>query len=136
MHDDPDRDLAAVLDMADEASIARLTERLKGESPEEALAETMAGDLRLSGDLITYDHPDNADVIAVADRRKGLPVSLGMFYLHAGRGCGLDRARRRLPRPLPAAHRDRAKGRWPWTRSARGGWCCRRSCRAGPCAPA
>ena len=89
VHDDPDRDLAPVLDLA-KASIDRLTDRLRGESPEEALAETMAGDLRLSGDLITYDHPDNADVVAVAERRKGLPVTLGVFYLHAGRACGLD----------------------------------------------
>ena len=89
VHDDPDRDLAPVLDLA-RLSIDRLTDRLNGESPEEALAETMAGDLRLSGDLITYDHPDNADIVAIAERRKGLPVALGVFYLHAGRACGLD----------------------------------------------
>ncbi|MBO9707125.1 MAG: tetratricopeptide repeat protein [Caulobacter sp.] len=89
VHDDPDRDLGPALDLA-RASVERLGERLKQESPEEALAETMAGDLRLSGDLLTYDHPDNADLIAVAERRKGLPVALGVFYLHAGRAAGLD----------------------------------------------
>ncbi|MGR4862547.1 SirB1 family protein [Caulobacter sp. LARHSG274] len=89
VHDDPDRDLEPTLALA-KLSVARLTERMTSESPEEALAETMAGDLRLSGDLLTYDHPDNADVIAVAERRKGLPVALGVFYLHAGRACGLN----------------------------------------------
>ena len=46
--------------------------------------------LRLGGDLITYDHPDNADVLAVCERRKGLPVALGVFYLHVARKCGLN----------------------------------------------
>ena len=69
---------------------ARLTERLARETPEEALAEALAGDLRLAGDLITYDHPANADLIAVAQRRKGLPVALGVFYIEAARRCGLD----------------------------------------------
>ena len=49
----------------------------------------MAGDLRLGGDLFTYEDPDNADIIAVAERRKGLPVTLGIFYLHAARRCAL-----------------------------------------------
>ena len=50
----------------------------------------MAGDMRLAGDLMTYDSPENTDVIAVAERRKGLPVALGVFYLDAARRCGLD----------------------------------------------
>ena len=50
----------------------------------------MAGDLRLSGDIITYDHPDNTDILAVAERRRGFPVALGVFYLDAGRRCGLN----------------------------------------------
>jgi hypothetical protein len=134
VHDDPDRDLAPVLDMA-KASIDRLTDRLKGESPEEALAETMAGDLRLSGDLITYDHPDNADVIAVAERRKGLPVTWACsICTPAGRAAWSCTASTSQATSC-CASRPR-KGRWPWTRSARAAWCCRPSCRAGPCAPA
>jgi regulator of sirC expression with transglutaminase-like and TPR domain len=88
-HEDPSRELDMARDMAAEAA-AKLTERLVRESPEEALAETMAGDLRLAGDLMTYEHPDNADVLAVAVRRKGLPVALGIYYLDAARRCGLD----------------------------------------------
>jgi regulator of sirC expression with transglutaminase-like and TPR domain len=88
VHDDPTRDPAPARDLVAEAA-DRLAARLARESPEEALAETMAGDLQLAGDLINYDHPDNADVIAVSQRRKGIPVALGVYYLEAARRCGL-----------------------------------------------
>lgn len=88
LHEEPSRDPQPARELA-AAGVERLTERLKRESAEEALAETMAGDLRLGGDLFTYEHPDNADLIAVAARRKGLPVALGVFYLHVARRCGL-----------------------------------------------
>ncbi len=89
MHEDPARDPRPARTYAAEAA-ARLKARLaRGESPEEALAETMAGDMRLAGDLMTYDHPDNADILAVWDRRKGLPVALGVLYLDVARRCGL-----------------------------------------------
>ncbi|PVM86870.1 hypothetical protein DDF62_17615 [Caulobacter radicis] len=88
-HDDPDRDEQPALDLA-RSAVERLKSRMQSESPEEAIAEAMAGDLRLTGDLLTYDHPDNADVIAIAERRKGLPVALGVFYIHAAREVGLD----------------------------------------------
>jgi len=89
VHDAPDRDVEPARDLA-RAGVERLSARLAAETPEEALAETMAGDLRLGGDLFTYEHPDNADVIALAERRKGLPVALGIFYLHVARKCGLN----------------------------------------------
>ncbi len=89
IHEDPDRDAEVARALANEGA-ERLATRLETESPEEAIAEAMAGDLQLQGDLITYDHPDNTDVIAMADRRKGIPVSLGIFYLHAARRCELD----------------------------------------------
>ena len=88
-HEDPNRDPALAREMAEEGC-ARLKYRLELESPEEALAEAMAGDLRLAGDLMTYEHPDNADVLAVAVRRKGLPVALGVYYLDVAARCGLN----------------------------------------------
>jgi regulator of sirC expression with transglutaminase-like and TPR domain len=88
LHEQPDRDSRAARLLASEAA-ERLTQRLSRESPEEALAETMAGDLRLAGDLITYEHPANTDIIEVWERRKGLPVALGLLYLDAARRCGL-----------------------------------------------
>ncbi|MDR3510158.1 MAG: transglutaminase family protein [Caulobacteraceae bacterium] len=88
LHEDPARDAAPVREMAAGAA-QRLSQRLENESPEEALAETLAGDLRLTGDLMTYDDPDNADLLAVCERRRGLPVALGVFYLDAARRCGV-----------------------------------------------
>jgi regulator of sirC expression with transglutaminase-like and TPR domain len=89
IHEDPSRDPAVARELTAEA-VGRLKGRLQRESPEEALAETMAGDLRLAGDFIEYDHPDNADIIAVSERRKGIPVALGVLYLDVARRCGLD----------------------------------------------
>jgi regulator of sirC expression with transglutaminase-like and TPR domain len=43
-----------------------------------------------SGDEATYDDLQNANLIRVIDRRKGLPVALGILYLHAARGQGWD----------------------------------------------
>lgn len=88
VHEDPSRDPVVARELA-RAGVERLSSRLAQESPEEALAETMAGDLRLGGDLFTHEHPDNADILAVAERRKGLPVALGIYYLHVARKCGL-----------------------------------------------
>ena len=84
VHEDPSRDPTHARRLAEEGA-ERLRARLKQESPEEALAETMAGDLRLAGDVLTYDDPANADIISVAERRKGLPVALGVLYLDAAR---------------------------------------------------
>ncbi|CAN7153435.1 hypothetical protein LJR219_000114 [Phenylobacterium sp. LjRoot219] len=88
IHEDPTRDPQAARDLA-AMGVERLTERLKRESAEEALAEAMAGDLRLHGDLFSHDDPENADVISVSLRRKGLAASLGVYYLHAARRCSL-----------------------------------------------
>ncbi len=41
-----------------------------------------------SGDNLTYDDPQNANLMRVIDRRKGLPVALGILYIHAARAQG------------------------------------------------
>ncbi len=43
-----------------------------------------------SGDELTYDDLQNANLMRVIDRRKGLPVALGILYLHAARAQGWD----------------------------------------------
>lgn len=43
-----------------------------------------------SGDELTYDDLQNANLMRVVDRRKGLPVTLGILYLHAARAQGWD----------------------------------------------
>lgn len=40
------------------------------------------------GDRTTYDDLANANLMQVIDRRKGLPVSLGILYIHAARAQG------------------------------------------------
>jgi regulator of sirC expression with transglutaminase-like and TPR domain len=42
------------------------------------------------GDRETYDDPRNANLIHVIDRRKGLPVTLGIVLLHLARAYGAD----------------------------------------------
>ncbi len=43
-----------------------------------------------SGDRDSYDDPRNADLMSVIDRRKGIPVSLGVLYAHIARAMGWE----------------------------------------------
>jgi regulator of sirC expression with transglutaminase-like and TPR domain len=53
-----------------------------------ALADLLAGEFGYAGDLDTYDDPANANLIRVTERRRGLPVALGVIWLHAARAAG------------------------------------------------
>jgi regulator of sirC expression with transglutaminase-like and TPR domain len=53
-----------------------------------AIAEAMFVRAGYSGDALTYDDLQNANLIRVIDRRKGLPVALGILVIHAGRAQG------------------------------------------------
>jgi regulator of sirC expression with transglutaminase-like and TPR domain len=88
IHDHPFRDPEPARTLAAHAA-QRLAERTDGESPDDALAETMAADLRLNGDLLNHHHPGNTDVIDVAERRRGLSAALSVFYLDAARRAGI-----------------------------------------------
>ncbi|WP_404381795.1 SirB1 family protein [Caenispirillum salinarum] len=55
-----------------------------------ALAEVLAGRHGYQGDDQAYEDLQNADLIRVMDRRRGLPVTLGILYIHAGRSQGWD----------------------------------------------
>ena len=48
------------------------------------------GDYGYEGDTLTYEDLQNANLMRVIDRRKGLPVALGILYLHAARAQGWD----------------------------------------------
>jgi regulator of sirC expression with transglutaminase-like and TPR domain len=54
-----------------------------------ALGELMGGRLGYDGDRLSYDDPKNADLISVIDRRRGMPVALGILYIHAARAAGI-----------------------------------------------
>jgi regulator of sirC expression with transglutaminase-like and TPR domain len=43
-----------------------------------------------AGDELTYDDLQNANLMRVVDRRKGLPVALGILYIHAARAQGWE----------------------------------------------
>jgi regulator of sirC expression with transglutaminase-like and TPR domain len=53
------------------------------------LSSLFADRLGYEGDRLTYDDPKNADLMAVIDRRRGLPVALGILYIHAARAGGM-----------------------------------------------
>lgn len=68
--------LAVVLDDAD------LTEKA------EALAGLLRGAFGYRGDTETYDDLANANLIRVIERRRGLPVALGVLWIHTARAAG------------------------------------------------
>lgn len=42
------------------------------------------------GDTASYDDPANANLIQVIERRRGLPVALGILWLHTARAAGWE----------------------------------------------
>lgn len=53
-----------------------------------ALAAMLADRHGYAGDSETYDDPANANLIRVIERRRGLPVALGILWIHAARAAG------------------------------------------------
>jgi regulator of sirC expression with transglutaminase-like and TPR domain len=53
-----------------------------------ALNATLIDRFGYEGDRATYDDLDNADLARVIDRRRGLPVALGILWMHAARAQG------------------------------------------------
>lgn len=86
--DHPDVSLTPYVDL-----LTEMTERLviTGGDAETAahraaiLAQVIADEYGFIGDSESYDDPDNADLIRVIDRRRGLPVSLSILYVAAAR---------------------------------------------------
>lgn len=57
---------------------------------QDALASVIHESFGYAGDRQTYDDLQNANLMRVIDRRKGLPIALGILYLHCGRALGWD----------------------------------------------
>lgn len=53
-----------------------------------ALSGLLGGRYGYTGDAQTYDDLANANLIQVIERRRGLPVALGILWLHAARAAG------------------------------------------------
>jgi regulator of sirC expression with transglutaminase-like and TPR domain len=90
--DHPERALEPYL-----ARLREIDEAMKAQSPlivraedgAQALVDLLVRRLGYDGDRLEYDDPRNADLIAVIDRRRGLPVALGILYMHAARASGM-----------------------------------------------
>lgn len=76
--------------------LSAITERLAdlggaartSEARAKMLARVIGVEFGFLGDRETYDHSDNADLIRVIDRRRGLPVSLAILYVATARRLG------------------------------------------------
>ncbi len=55
-----------------------------------ALNQVIVGKYGYDGDRLTYEDLQNANLMRVIDRRKGLPIALGILYLHAARAQGWE----------------------------------------------
>jgi len=54
------------------------------------LNDVICGRYGYRGDTLNYDDLQNANLMRVIDRRRGLPVALGILYIHAARAQGWD----------------------------------------------
>ena len=80
-----------------QAHLADIAEAMKAQGPmiarvgdgARALSTQLSTRLGYEGDRFTYDDPSNADLIQVIERRRGLPVTLGILYMHAARAAGM-----------------------------------------------
>jgi regulator of sirC expression with transglutaminase-like and TPR domain len=78
------------------AHLSEMTDRLRAEThlvsrvedAARSLSQLLAGKYGYEGDRPTYDDPRNANLMDVISRRRGLPVALGILYIHAARGAG------------------------------------------------
>lgn len=80
------RHLAGLLERAQ--ALAARTETARTEAA--LLSQVLYEEAGYEGDRASYDHPDNANLIRVIERRRGLPVALGLLYIHLGDKLGLD----------------------------------------------
>ncbi len=74
--------------VGDHISTKNIDENVSPEDMAEALNHTLFEKFRYAGDDKTYDDLDNANLMRVIDRRRGLPVALGILYLAAARAQG------------------------------------------------
>ncbi len=63
----------------------------------EALTRVLVERYGYEGDGKTYDDLQNANLMRVIDRRRGLPVALGILFLHAARAQGWSAAAINFP---------------------------------------
>jgi regulator of sirC expression with transglutaminase-like and TPR domain len=67
-------------------AVSAATARERGQ----VLSRILYEEAGYEGDRSSYDHPDNANLIRVIERRRGLPVALGLLYIDLGERLGWD----------------------------------------------
>jgi regulator of sirC expression with transglutaminase-like and TPR domain len=72
------------------AAAGRADEARTVETRVRLLARVIADEFGYVGDRETYDDLANADLMQVIDRRRGLPVALGILWLHVARALGWE----------------------------------------------
>lgn len=88
--DRPDADGARLRRIVSGWAIAlqKDTAPVSGRGRARRLAELIASEAGLTGASDDYDNPLNADLIAVVERRRGLPVALSILYVALARRVG------------------------------------------------
>jgi regulator of sirC expression with transglutaminase-like and TPR domain len=93
--DAPDADWHAA--RAHLSDVARAAVELGARAPDDSLASRavilsglLGARYGYKGDTDSYDDLANANLIRVIERRRGLPVALGVLWLHAARAAGWD----------------------------------------------
>lgn len=89
--DYPDRALApyvAHLSEIEAATAAGCADSAHIDARADVLAKVIAGQFGYAGDQTSYNDMQNANMMQVIDRRKGLPVALGLIYIIAARAQG------------------------------------------------
>jgi len=89
--DHPEMDLKPFTSHLKEIADAAKAESAFARSADQAarsLSDLLRGRYGYDGDQSRYDAPENADMISVIVNRRGLPVSLGILYIHAARAAG------------------------------------------------
>ncbi len=89
------RAAAALLSEIAREAVARATanpaaDAGDGEARRKVLAALIHGHFGFEGDTQSYDDMANANLIAVLARRRGLPVALGLLWLHAAEAAGWE----------------------------------------------
>lgn len=75
-----DHETMSIADMLAEATIDDVVSTLQSVIP---------GKNGFQGDAENYDDMENADLMKVMDRKRGLPVALAMLYIHVARRCDI-----------------------------------------------
>jgi len=85
-----DRYTGHLRDLADAVHHLVQQSNLSALSAAEILRQIIAEENGYEGDRLTYDDLQNANFMRVIDRRRGLPIALGILYIHIGRTLGWD----------------------------------------------